>query len=642
MDQQKNLNIAFFGAVSVGKSTLINTLLGYDLSSCKRKRTTMVPFVYRLDNKNQNFSFINDIKKNINKINNDIIEKSEKGIIETNEISTEQIISLPQKNIFNLSDGFVLNIYDIPGLNDARTKNSYYQYLSDNFKKFDMVFFIIDINSSLNTSDEIEILEEIIKNLLKNKHLGIDTKFLIIVNKCDNMFYNDGKLTLDQDSTELYSQILVTLEQKFKANNIVLDKENNIVPISSEDSFVYKIFNIDPDIKLEQKYIDKFGFNEFGKTRWSTMAEEEKTKKIKNILQSTDLSKALDITGYNILINKINLIMDTDMQVFSYLLKIISYLTTININIEEPQKMDIYRNRELEDFLFVKKNLLLYKNSKYINKCTELYNKIIRYYFQEEYIKIKQHIFIYNIDSSNKKKINCIKSPSSFCIDCSQANQEQKDRLDNCLNFEKQLKFCAIEEELVKEIEDDILCIKNSLKKEYIKWFCSSNDCENYFQLFDKYLTYCEKKEVINYEIFIDNLTNKTWGFNEKILVDILQKYIERKYIKREQLVEKIILYMCKKVDNSSYNLPVGYDINVEFGIKNAYIFHVIDFFIDLKNNIKFDKYKHLIKYCLFIFKEKNPLTNTTKTKISDKEIFLKFEQDKNILSIEKFLATYM
>jgi predicted GTPase len=55
-----------------------------------------------------------------------------------------------------------MNIYDIPGLNDRLHKDSYYKYIAENFYKFDVVVWVMDVRQGFNTSELIEIKELII------------------------------------------------------------------------------------------------------------------------------------------------------------------------------------------------------------------------------------------------------------------------------------------------------------------------------------------------------------------------------------------------------------------------------------------------------------------------------------------------
>ena len=46
---------------------------------------------------------------------------------------------------FNIPDKFHLTVYDIPGLNDAKTKDIYFQYIRNKFNIFDVIILMVDI-----------------------------------------------------------------------------------------------------------------------------------------------------------------------------------------------------------------------------------------------------------------------------------------------------------------------------------------------------------------------------------------------------------------------------------------------------------------------------------------------------------------
>ena len=72
-----SLCVGIAGEVSVGKTTILNALLGQYIGETKRKRTTFVPFRFNHQVKTSEFS-TNWIKENIIELND---EKEEKGMI---------------------------------------------------------------------------------------------------------------------------------------------------------------------------------------------------------------------------------------------------------------------------------------------------------------------------------------------------------------------------------------------------------------------------------------------------------------------------------------------------------------------------------------------------------------------------------
>ena len=158
-----NLNLCIVGCVSSGKSTLLNALFCEELTQTKIKRTTMTPCIF-VEN-NDNIETFDKINETISNTNTKLIKQSENGNTKYDDYNALSF------NVGKLDIDIgheLVTIFDIPGLNDARTKSIYYKYLEDNFIKFNIMLFIVDINSGLNTSDEIDILDFIVNQTIKN------------------------------------------------------------------------------------------------------------------------------------------------------------------------------------------------------------------------------------------------------------------------------------------------------------------------------------------------------------------------------------------------------------------------------------------------------------------------------------------
>jgi hypothetical protein len=128
-----NINLCFVGGVSTGKSTILNAIFCEELTQCKIKRTTMVPTVYVENSTHQTTS--DEIYKKITEKNKDIIERTERGENIAKDEYAEMVFQVGPLDI-SILEGSRVNVYDIPGLNDARTKNVYYEYMETNFFKF--------------------------------------------------------------------------------------------------------------------------------------------------------------------------------------------------------------------------------------------------------------------------------------------------------------------------------------------------------------------------------------------------------------------------------------------------------------------------------------------------------------------------
>jgi small GTP-binding protein len=250
MQYDDYINIAILGGVSVGKSTLLNTLFAEQYSDTKYKRTTMVPQIYyEVKNIDDKYSANNILENNriINEklaINNDI-----------NYINSSVLIHYVPKisDLINLHEKIGLCIYDIPGLNDALTKSIYYNYVNDNFNKFDIIIFLLDTYSAMNTSDQMDILNLILENIkIKKDSFKIDTNLIVLVNKCDEMIVKDNNITMENDIQEMYDQA------KSFIDKTIIDKIPNfqyyIRPISCELSYIYRMLQFKKVDQIELKY----------------------------------------------------------------------------------------------------------------------------------------------------------------------------------------------------------------------------------------------------------------------------------------------------------------------------------------------------------------------------------------------------
>lgn len=310
---QPTINFGIIGCVSSGKSTLLNSLFCDTYSDMKIKRTTMIPQVYQCDPKIQkNKTYAKEIRKQNEEINKKIIEQTENKTALTIQDCYEIVYKVPPINNFiKLPPNINIAIFDIPGLNDSQTKNTYFEYLNQNFYKFDYILFVIDIQSALNTSDEMDILHLIKNNILDiKKKYNKDIKLLVICNKCDNMELNkNGILEMDEpELEEMYEQIIKTLKNELSIINY------DIIKYSAEDTYVYRLLS--EGHSLDQKYIDRLGINELGKIKWKELKANSSINELVKILKDLiDINERLKNTGYSGLIDKINKGIDTSSTI---------------------------------------------------------------------------------------------------------------------------------------------------------------------------------------------------------------------------------------------------------------------------------------------------------------------------------------
>ena len=344
MHKRNSIRIGLVGCVSCGKSTLLNSICVNQYEEMKKCRTTMLPSVYMETNKT---TYNNKDEKQkileMNKTNNQNIFSGDVKLSNENCKAVHNMI--PKiKDFTDLPQNIYLDIYDIPGLNDAETKDIYYKWIEDNFSELDIIIHIIDINSPLNTSDQIDILKMLIKNINDEKTKnGRDVLLLTLVNKCDEMdSVGEGEFEMDEEDQQNYDNIIKTTYEKIKevtgkegqagnldpasigtfrdalltgttgvssnkkpmparrpnkANEHLIHCEFS--PISAADTFVYRMLHNDPTVEMDMKLLQKFGVNEVGRRQWNKMDEGGKREMISEHFSNVDISDTLEITGYN-------------------------------------------------------------------------------------------------------------------------------------------------------------------------------------------------------------------------------------------------------------------------------------------------------------------------------------------------------
>jgi predicted GTPase len=300
-----NINICIVGGVSTGKSTFLNAIFCENLSECKIKRTTMVPTVY-IENEigASNIEKPEQILAKIEQKNKEIIEKTESGTKVSDQEYTELQFNVGKLDINILPDSYV-NVYDIPGLNDARTKEVYYDYLRRNFFKFNLIIFLVDIHSGLNTSDEADILQFIANHTreqLDKNQKKIYT--LVIVNKADDMQLKEGgkngELEIVGELDDMFKQVDNAVRSEFKAKNITDHLVGDgVIPLCAIDSYLYRMTrNHGDSFKLSAEQILKIGINEQGK-KFSKLTKDVQESKVRKMLNNeTFVNDMITLSGF--------------------------------------------------------------------------------------------------------------------------------------------------------------------------------------------------------------------------------------------------------------------------------------------------------------------------------------------------------
>jgi predicted GTPase len=301
---RQQINIVLIGAVSAGKSTLTNALFVDQFSDMHIRRTTALPQIYNtIDDESKMCDSSNIIEEN-RKRNTEIMDLTSSG---EKELKLDDIteINYYTPNIFELLEKTLkknvhLNIYDLPGLNDAQTKSAYFEYVSTNFYKFDIVIFVVDIYSSLNSSDEMDILKLILTGMKNNSEkYNISNKLIVLLNKCDDMELNENSSTpklVDPELEDMKSQVETVIEATKK--EIFPDADISVACISCEDAYVYRMVKRNSYETLDKKYRNKLGANEFGKSKWNRMSTVKQNEKIADLFKEIDYDIAFRQSGF--------------------------------------------------------------------------------------------------------------------------------------------------------------------------------------------------------------------------------------------------------------------------------------------------------------------------------------------------------
>jgi GTPase SAR1 family protein len=300
-DQRNSIRVALIGCVSSGKSTLLNSICVNQYEDMKRKRTTMLPSVYRGSNKKiyDNKSEVTRIQSK-NKECNDRLYSTCGGTLTYENCSIQEHIIPMIKGFVDLPEDVFIDIYDIPGLNDAKTKLIYHKWVRENFHDFDIIINVVDINSGLNTSDETDNINLISECIQKEQtEHNRDVFFLTAINKCDDMDMEQGVPTLiDEEDLEIYKQIVCATKDILVPKKI---KQFGFSPITSRDTYIYRMLHNDPTVELDMSLLNQFGLNEIGRTKWSRMSIEKKREFIDNYFEdidADDIESTLELTGY--------------------------------------------------------------------------------------------------------------------------------------------------------------------------------------------------------------------------------------------------------------------------------------------------------------------------------------------------------
>ena len=280
-------NIALFGCVSAGKSTFINSIIQNIYAESRVDKCTKCPQIFETNKKVEyTDDVITNIKHQIKEINQNLANNF------SDDICKEVTMQIPRDNIFTDFNNIEFKFYDIPGLNDSKVSEKIYKYLENNFYKFDMIVFCVDVNSGLNTTDEHKIIK-----FIKNKINDMKTiynrtvKMMVICNKSDN------EVSKEEDREIQFSNIKKTLLEE--------GIECPVLKYSSRYTNYYRSMNTNT-FKEDPKLISELGEKIYSEADWDEHKNKSIDEKIELIQKKINKKKDMYLrqSGYSEL-NKI-------------------------------------------------------------------------------------------------------------------------------------------------------------------------------------------------------------------------------------------------------------------------------------------------------------------------------------------------
>lgn len=174
------VNVGVCAAMSAGKSSFVNALLGYDYLPMRNEATTArITSVSDNDNAEKLIGFTIHSNK-ILSVSRDLNTKTIDEWNSDNEV--EHIIL--QGNLDNIgNDGVIVTVHDTPGTNnsgDTKHHDMTFEFLKNN--KMDAIIFVANVEH-LCTTDEAELLKELYEKVIELQNIPV----IFVLNKADSV-----------------------------------------------------------------------------------------------------------------------------------------------------------------------------------------------------------------------------------------------------------------------------------------------------------------------------------------------------------------------------------------------------------------------------------------------------------------------
>jgi GTPase SAR1 family protein len=289
-----SLNIVIVGEVSCGKTTLLNSLFVRPFGNIFKAKTTMSVNIFKVTKSAFSHNYMGKLAKRYsdksNQYNKRYSKTSEHKIknIEEFDMSSNDI---PDLNKHKLE----LNVIDIPGFNDGDSNDLLVDWFKRQSYLFDIILFVIDINSSLNTKSEIELLDIVLKRAAINK-----LKIIFLLNKFDDLEDQEHQMMFDDAS-----KIIAAHSKKFKFT------EFQVIRMSAELGYIYRYKKFHKTLEgLSDINTTRLAVLEFGRKakKWSK-------EKVKASLMKLEIPEEA-IPGYSRFKNALNILLGKEASIY--------------------------------------------------------------------------------------------------------------------------------------------------------------------------------------------------------------------------------------------------------------------------------------------------------------------------------------
>lgn len=452
------INIAFVGTISAGKTTLLNAIFKQNLGDTHIIKTTILPHIYTETDTDYNDA--NYIKSNTHNKNKLFVAN------QMNNFEELKYDICKLTDFVSFTKDIKLRLYDIPGLNDSETKDIYYKYLESIFTNMNIIVWTIDINSAINTSDESDICNFLLTTIKTNlTKYNINTKLIVLLNKCDDMYISEGEFILESNIQDMYNQAKRIIDTSIL--DIYPECKYDIVPISSENSYIYRMIQKEDITRLEDKYLNKLGYREFSRREWLGLSNEEKINTITRKLEDKTFNDELENTGFN----KFTTVLQSYLNDNGECLLLLDSIKSKMINdLDTTTSIDMLSQLFRQNKQYIDKIMEDYKlDTKYREDTIKVFNNCIEFIINKYETENLEYINAETINFDNIDKYTELKK---FYDTISEfVNIDNIIRTDGYPKITKLIIFSTLARiHDIKDIQEQYIHIHNLKKYGYQEW----------------------------------------------------------------------------------------------------------------------------------------------------------------------------